>query len=137
MEIDKSKKKTEKASRILRNEYFCAMESTRQEKIEKLIQKDLGEIFQQKEILFVPGAMITVTKVRVSKDLGVAKIFLSIFAAKDKEEALALIKSKTKEVRYKLGNRIRHQLRIVPELIFYLDDSLDYIENIENALKKG
>jgi len=113
------------------------MESTRQEKIEKLIQKDIGEIFQQKEILFVPGAMITVTKVRVSKDLSVAKIFLSIFAAKDKEEALALIKSKTKEVRYKLGNRIRHQLRIVPELIFYLDDSLDYIEKIENALKKG
>jgi ribosome-binding factor A len=112
------------------------MESTRQQKVARLLQKDLGDIFQQKAMEYAPGTMITVTIVRISKDLSVAKVFLSLFATKDKEGTLNQIEKRKKEIRRELGIRVRHQLRIVPELFFHLDDSLDYIENIENALKK-
>lgn len=112
------------------------MESTRQQKVARLLQKDLGEIFQRKAMEYAPGTMITVTVVRVTRDLNVAKVFLSLFAAKDKDVTLKNIEKRKKEIRRELGIRVRHQLRVVPELLFFLDDSLDYIENIENALKK-
>ena len=114
------------------------MESTRQEKINSLIQKDLGVIFQmESRNVLGTGAMITVTKVRVTKDLSSAQVFLSLFATNDKETLIKQIKRKQVVFRTMLAKKVRHQLRIVPELNFQLDDSLDYAENIENLLKEN
>lgn len=110
------------------------MESTRLSKVSRQIQKDLGEIFQRQAQSFM-GKMVTVTAVRVSPDLSLAKVYVSIFPTEKKEETLELIKQQTKAIRYDLGQRIRNQMRIVPELVFYIDDSLDYIENIDRLLK--
>ncbi len=110
------------------------MESTRQNKIARLIQKDLGVIFQLESRNLFDGAMITVTKVTVTKDISIAKIYLSIFVTSDKNALLEKIRIHTREIRYQLGTRIHNQLRIIPELHFFLDDSLDYIENIDNLL---
>jgi ribosome-binding factor A len=111
------------------------MESTRQKKVSRLLQKELGTIFQQNATLF-EGKMITVTVVRISPDLSVAKVYLSFFPPKKEKDAdpLSLVRRHTSQIRYELGQKIRNQLRIVPELSFFEDDSLDYIENIENLL---
>ena len=113
------------------------MESKRQHKISKLIQKDLGEILQLDSKRLYKGAMITVTKINVTPDLSIAKVYVSIFASPDTEEILKLIKVNSKDVRHQLARRVKHQLRVIPELQFYLDDSLDYIDNIESLLKNG
>lgn len=110
------------------------MESTRQKKINRVIQRELGTYFQRNAGLYAKGGMITVTQVRVSADLGVAKVFLSIFAVPDKMVVLNLIKERAWEVRKYLANE-RNELRVVPELVFYLDDSLDHIERIDQLLK--
>jgi len=110
------------------------MEGTRQQKIERLIQKDLGMIFQQESRNLFGGAMITVTKVNVSKDLSFAKIWLSLFATKDKNGLLDTIRAQTRNIRRQLGLREHNQLRVIPELHFFIDDSLDYIDNIESLL---
>lgn len=110
------------------------MESTRQLKISKLLQKDLGEIIQRQSPMLFKNAMVTVTKVYVTKDLAIAKIYVSIFATGEKNKVLEMIRGNTSEIRYQLGNRVKNQLRKVPELQFFEDDSLDYIENIENLL---
>jgi ribosome-binding factor A len=110
------------------------MEGTRQQKIARLIQKDLGMIFQQESRHLFDGAMITVTKVNVSKDLSFAKIYLSLFATKDKNGLMDAIRTQTRNIRGQLGSRVHNQLRIIPELHFFIDDSLDYIDNIENLL---
>ncbi len=111
------------------------MESKRQHKISRLLQKDLGEIFQQELQSISGGAMITVTKVNVTSDISIARVYLSLFGSDDKVSLMERIANRKGEIKYKLGNRIRHQLRAVPDLEFYEDDSLDYIENIENLLK--
>lgn len=110
------------------------MESTRQLKISRLLQKDLGEIFLRESRKLAQGAMITVTKVHVTPDLAIAKVFLSLFATEDKSILLKHIQKHGKEIRFNLGKRIGKQIRVVPELVFYLDDSLDYIDNIERLL---
>jgi ribosome-binding factor A len=110
------------------------MESTRQQKISRLIQKDLGMIFQQESRNLFGGAMITVTKVNVAKDLSIARTYLSLFGIKDKNALLENIRTHTKAIRRELGIREHNQLRIIPELQFFLDDSLDYIENIDHLL---
>lgn len=111
------------------------MSSTRQSKIERLLQKDLGDIFQKGTSTLFKGKMITVTTVRVSPDLSSARAYLSLFPVEDKKEFMEYINSIEGQIRYDLGKRIRHQLRKVPSLAFFLDDSLDYIDNIENLLK--
>lgn len=111
------------------------MESQRQQKISKLLQKDLGEIFQMEVPHLTRGAMVSVTKVHITPDLSSAKVYLSLFASKNRPEVMQKITRNSSEIRGKLGNRVRHQLRVVPELHFYEDDSLDYIENIESLLK--
>lgn len=111
------------------------MESTRQQKISRLIQKDLGIIFQQESRNLFENTLITVTKVMVSKDLGIAKVYLSLFGNKDKNAMIDKIRKHGGEVRYMLVKRVHNQLRIMPELHFHLDDSLDYIENIDSLLK--
>jgi ribosome-binding factor A len=110
------------------------MESTRQQKISRLVQKDLGEIIQKKGPLLFGGTLITVTKVNVTKDLAVAKVYLSLFNVENKEAMLETIRQHTRDIRFELGHRVRNQLRIIPELHFFLDDSLDYIDRIDHLL---
>jgi ribosome-binding factor A len=111
------------------------MEAKRQNKISRLIQKELGEILRKESKSLFYGALITVTSVRVSPDLSFAKVYLSIFNIDKSTDVLEAVKKNTKIIRYNLGNVVKNQLRIVPELVFLKDDSLDYIENIENLLK--
>lgn len=111
------------------------MEGTRLQKVERLIQKDIGEIFQLRGAELFPRKIITVTRVRVSPDLSIAKIYISIFPSSGAEDTLANIIQQTKTLRLELGKRVRHQLRIVPDLSFFIDDSLDYIDKIDNLLK--
>ena len=111
------------------------MESTRQQKIARLIQKDLGEIFQLEGRNLFGRVMITVTKVHVAKDLSYAKAYVSIFPSDGKEVIMENIRKHTKEFRRMLGQREHNQLRIIPDLQFFIDDSLDYIENIDKLLK--
>lgn len=112
------------------------MSTIRQNKVAALIQKELGNFFQREASVYFGGAMITVTQVRMSPDLGVAKVYLSIFTKLDKQEVHKFIVSQAKEIRFKLGKEVGKQLRIVPEVIFYLDDSADYAEKITKLLKK-
>ena len=111
------------------------MATTRQEKVARQIQKDLGEIFQQKSRSHFEHKMITVTVVRMSPDLLIAKAYLSIYPSENSEKILELIREHGNEIRYELGNRIRHQVRKIPELKFFIDDSLDYIDRIDELLK--
>jgi ribosome-binding factor A len=112
------------------------MDGTRLNKVSRQIQKDLGEILQRQSQTLYQSKLITVTAVRVSPDLGIARVYVSIFPNEGKQEILDAIKQNTKTTRHELAQRIRNQMRIVPELAFYIDDSLDYIENIDRLLKE-
>lgn len=109
------------------------MDTTRQQKINRLIQKELSEIFR-KETQQMRGVLVTVSTVRVTPDLGLAKVYLSIFPSEQGKEILTNIKNNVKTLRYDLGQKVGKQLRVIPELTFYLDDSLDYLENIDKLL---
>lgn len=111
------------------------METTRQNKIARLIQKELSNIFQEQTRL-THGVIISVSTVRISPDLSVARAYLSIFPSEKAEEIIQNVNGNTTTIRYELGTRVRHQLRIIPELKFFIDDSLDYIDHIDNLLKK-
>lgn len=111
------------------------METTRQSKINRLLQKELGEIFLA-ETKKMPGTLVSVSIVRVSPDLSVAKVYLSIFPSDKAEEILSAVKESAKSIRFELATRVRFQLRKVPELSFFVDDSLDYIDNIDTLLNK-
>ena len=111
------------------------MEGTRLQKIERLLQKELGDIFQ-KQTQAMHGVLVSVSVVRVSPDLSVAKAYLSIFPSAKGAELLKAIRANTKAIRYDLGQRVRLQLRKIPELSFFIDDSLDYIEHIDSLLNK-
>lgn len=110
------------------------MESTRQKKIARLIQKELAEILRRRTGELAPGKMITVTTVRVSPDISVAKVYLSIFPSTGKEKAIASVTDHISTIRYELGKQVHNQLRIIPELVIFPDDSLDYIDNIDKLL---
>ena len=109
------------------------MQETRQNKIARLLQKELSVIFQQ-QTRSMHGVMVSVTRTKISPDLSIA--YLSVFPSDKGEEILGNIKVNEKSIRYELGTRVRHQLRIIPELRFFIDDSLDYIEHIDELLKK-
>lgn len=111
------------------------METNRQKKISRLIQKDLGEILQLNGRSWFHGAMLTVTKVSVTADLSIAKVYISIFG-KEAKEVIRQVEMQGKEIRKQLGMRAKNQLRHIPELRFYVDDSLDYIDNIEKLLRE-
>lgn len=111
------------------------METTRQNKIARLLQKELSDIFQ-KQTQSAHGVLVSVSAVRISPDLSVARGYLSVFPSERGEEIVKNINANAKSVRYELGTRVRHQLRIIPELKFFLDDSLDYLEHIDELLKK-
>ena len=108
------------------------METKRQQKFSRLIQKELGDIFQADTKGLFSGAFITVTTVRVSPDLSIAKAYLSFLNSKDKQGLLDDIEEKKKAVRSELARRIGKQVRIIPELQFYLDDTAEYASKIEN-----
>ena len=111
------------------------METTRQQKISRLIQKELSDIFQR-QTQGTHGVLVSVSAVRISPDLSIARGYLSIFPSEKAQEILNNINANTRQVRYELGTRVRNQLRIIPELRFFIDDSLDYIERIDELLKK-
>lgn len=109
------------------------MESTRQAKIARLIQKELSEIFRR-QTAKTHGVLVTVSAVRVSPDLSVAKAYLSIFPTDKAQIVLDNINQSAKTVRYELAQAVRYQLRKTPEISFFIDDSLDYLENIDRLL---
>ncbi len=110
--------------------------STRQLKVAREIQKDLAEIIRGKGMAAFGGAMVTVSEVRVSPDLSVAKTYVSIFPSAKAEEVMNLLNENIKVLRGELGHKVAKQLRIVPEIVFYLDSTLDYAEHIDELLKK-
>lgn len=110
------------------------METTRQQKISRLIQKELGDVFLG-YARQIQGTLISVTSVKISPDLSIARAYLSIFPGEKKTEILSAVEADKKAFRFDLGKRVRNQLRIIPELYFHLDESLDYLENIDNLLK--
>ena len=112
------------------------MATVRLEKIGSLIKRELSLIFQQNMGTMFKGMMITVTSVRVSPDMGLAKSYLSFFPTEKKEEGLQMVEEKNLHIRKLLGNAVGKQIRKIPELSFYIDDSLDYFEEIDKLLKK-
>ena len=111
------------------------MQETRQNKIARLLQKELSMIFQQ-QTRDMHGVMVSVTRTKISPDLSICTAYLSVFPSEKGEEILTNINANTKSIRFELGTRVRNQLRIIPELRFFIDDSLDYIEHIDELLKK-
>jgi len=112
------------------------MESTRQKRVARLIQKELAIIFQQASQAVFKGKMVSVTVVHVTPDLALAKVYLSLFPGKEKEDIMEQVVEKNKWIRHELSKKIRHQVKTIPELSFFIDDSLDYVENIDRLLKK-
>ena len=111
------------------------MQETRQAKISRLLQKELAQIFQS-QTRMMHGVMVSVTRVKISPDLSVCTAYLSVFPSEKGEEILNNVNANAKTIRYDLGQRIRNQVRIIPELRFFIDDSLDYIDHIDELLKK-
>jgi ribosome-binding factor A len=107
------------------------MESKRQQKFAGVIQEDLAQIFQREGMNFLPNTLVTITKVRVTPDLAIARVFLSFFNNENNQLALNTIKAHAAEIRYKLGARIKNQVRIVPQLEFFVDDTNAYVEKMD------
>lgn len=110
--------------------------STRQLKVGRELQKALAEIIRSKGMAYFEGAMVTVSEVRISPDLSVAKVYVSIFPSAKSDMVMKILESNVRTFRGELGHLVAKQLRIVPELVFYLDTSLDYAEHIDELLKK-
>jgi ribosome-binding factor A len=108
------------------------MESKRQKQVGKQIQKDLSEIFQRDLKSLFGDAFVTITDVKVTPDMGIARVYLSVLLSKEPAEILQLVRENTTSIRGKLGHRVRHQFRIIPELNFYLDDTAEYAQKIED-----
>lgn len=111
-------------------------ESTRQLKVARELQRDLAEIVRSRGMAAWEGAMVTVSEVRISPDLSIAKVYVSIFPSAKQNAVMAKIEDEKRSLRGELGRKVGGQLRIVPELDFYLDTSLDYAEHIDELLKK-
>ncbi len=109
------------------------MQETRQNRIARLLQKELSLIFQS-QTRAMHGVMVSVTRCRISPDLSICTAYLSIFPSERGDEILQNVNRNEKTIRYELGKRVRNQLRIIPELRFFIDDSLDYLERIDELL---
>ncbi len=109
------------------------MDSTRQNKVARLIQKELSEIFVA-QTRRMHGVLVSVSQCRISPDMSICRVYLSVFPSERAEEIVSNINANQKQVRFELGSRMRHQLRIIPELKFFRDDSLDYAEHIDELL---
>lgn len=110
-------------------------ETVKQRKVAGVIQQTLSEIFQRENLSMVKGGMVTITQVSMSPDLGLAKVYLSLFKIKDKENFIEEITKHSADIRRHLGNKIRNQVRRIPELNFYLDDTLDEVFKLEEIFK--
>jgi ribosome-binding factor A len=111
------------------------MESTRQKKVSRLIQKELADIFLKRGNEFAHGTLVSITRVRVSPDLSFAKVYISIFPTANQDEVLKSVQEHSSKFRFDLGQKVRTQLRIVPDIAYHIDDSLDYIDKIDKLLK--
>lgn len=111
------------------------MQETRQNRIARLLQKELAQIFQS-QTRAMRGVMVSVTRCRISPDMSICTAYLSVFPSEKGEEIINNVNANEKTIRYELGTKVRHQLRIIPELRFFIDDSLDYIDHIDELLKK-
>ncbi|GAB2988390.1 hypothetical protein GCM10027049_31280 [Mucilaginibacter puniceus] len=112
------------------------MESKRQQKFAGVLQQDLAAIFQREGMNYLPNTLLTITKVRVTPDLAIARIFLSFFNAVNPLQALQTVKLHASEIRYKLGSRIKDQVRIIPQLEFFIDDTSEYVERMDKIFDK-
>jgi len=112
------------------------MESKRQQKFAGVLQEELAQVFQREGGAFLPNTLVTITRVRVSPDLAVAKVYLSFFNTTNTTLSINTINSHAGEIRYKLGARIRHQVRVVPELTFFVDDTNEYVERMDHLFEK-
>ncbi len=112
------------------------MESKRQQKFSRLIQKELSEIFQRESNSLLPQSMITITKVRATPDLGIVRVFLSFFNSPDHVLAINTINAHNSEIRYNLGKRIKDQVRGVPQLEFFMDDTNEYVDKMDKIFKR-
>ena len=111
------------------------MESKRQQKFSRVIQKELSEIFQRETNTLLPNAMITITKVRATPDLGIVRVFLSFFNTPDHALAIHTINAHNSEIRYNLGKRIKDQVRGVPQLEFFMDDTNEYVNKMDKIFQ--
>jgi len=111
------------------------MEKTRLKKVERLIQKELSLIFQQNTFIEQRNVLISVTVVRISSDLSIARVYVSIFPDDLAEKVLEQITENVGKIKYELGNKVRNQLRKIPDLKFFIDDTLEYASKIDNLLK--
>ncbi len=109
-------------------------EGKRQKQVAGVILKELNEIFLRMGLNMLEGGMVSIASVKITPDLFEARVYLSFFQVKDKEAALEKIKERSSEIRGELGKRVRHQLRSIPQLTFYIDDTLDYVFKIEKLL---
>lgn len=112
------------------------MEGSRQQKVSRELQRSLAEIIRSKGMAAFDGAMLTVSGVRISPDLSVAYVYISVFPSEKAGKVMSILKENTRALRGELGNMTGKQLRIIPEISFFLDSSLDYVEHIEELLKK-
>jgi len=112
------------------------MESNRQKKFAGLLQEELASVFQREGAAYLPNTLVTITKVRVSPDLAVAKVYLSFLNTNNTSLSVATVNSHAGEIRYKLGSRIRHQARVVPTLTFFVDDTNEYVERMDQIFDK-
>jgi ribosome-binding factor A len=112
------------------------MESKRQQKFAGLLQEELAAVFQKEGAAYLPNTLVTITKVRVSPDLGVAKVYLSFLNTDNTTLSVNTVNSHAGEIRYKLGSRIRHQARVVPSLTFFVDDTNQYTAHMDKIFDK-
>lgn len=112
------------------------MESKRQQKFAGVIQKDLADIFQREGMNYLPNTLVTITKVRMSPDLAIARVYLSFFNNSNTSLSLNTVRSHASEIRYKLGSRIRDQARVIPQLEFFVDDTNEYVERMDKIFDK-
>jgi ribosome-binding factor A len=112
------------------------MESKRQQRFAGVLQEELAQVFQREGASFLPNTLVTITRVRVSPDLAVAKVYLSFFNTNNTTLSINTVNAHAGEIRYKLGSRIRHQVRVVPELTFFVDDTNEYVERMDHLFDK-
>lgn len=112
-------------------------ESKRQLQVGRLIMEELNAIFQKEGLGMMHGGLVSISKVGVTPDLLEARVMLSLFQIQDQTQALKVFEDKTPEIRKQLGNRLRHQLRRIPTLSFFIDDTLDYVFKMENLINKA
>ena len=112
------------------------IEGKRQKQVAGIINHELNDIFLRMGLTMTDGGMVSISSVKITPDLFQGRVYLSFFQVKNNEAALEKINERYKEIRKELGNRVRHQLRSIPELTFYIDDTLDYVFKMEEILKK-